>query len=104
MDWPVTGLVLLGYPLHPPGKPEVRRDAHLPGVRVPMLFVQGERDTFGTKGEMTPLVERLGLGVRGTRLYVVDGGDHSLARGRGRAGAGDATLAAVADEAARFIA
>jgi uncharacterized protein len=102
--WPVGGLVLLGYPLHPPGKPEVRRDAHLPDVRVPMLFVQGERDTFGTRDEMAPLVEGLGRVTPGTRLYVVDGGDHSLATRRGRAGAGDATLAAVADELARFIA
>ena len=44
----VAGLVLLGYPLHPPGQPHKLRDAHLPSVRRPMLFVQGSRDTFGT--------------------------------------------------------
>ena len=45
---PLAGLVLLGYPLHPPGQPDRLRDAHLPQVARPMLFVQGTRDTFGT--------------------------------------------------------
>jgi len=103
--WRVAGVVLLGYPLHPPGKPAALRVAHLPDVRVPMLFVQGERDTFGTRDEMIPIVERLRARIPGTRLYVVEGGDHSLARRRGRAGdpGDDATLVAVADEVARFI-
>jgi predicted alpha/beta-hydrolase family hydrolase len=102
--WPVAGLVLLGYPLHPPGKPETLRAAHLPAVRVPMLFVQGERDTFGTRDELAPIVERLKGGAPGTRLYVVEGGDHSLATRRGRAAGGDATFTAVVDEVSRFIA
>src|SRR5947207_8086351 len=38
---PVAGLVLLGYPLHPPGKPAERRDRHLPSIQRPILFVQG---------------------------------------------------------------
>src|SRR5688572_17338021 len=41
----LAGIVLLGYPLHPPGRPDKPRDAHLPDVRRPMLFVQGTRDT-----------------------------------------------------------
>jgi predicted alpha/beta-hydrolase family hydrolase len=102
--WPVAGLVLLGYPLHPPGKPQAMRDAHLPDVPVPMLFVQGERDAFGTRDELMPIVERLKAKMPGTRLHVVEGGDHSLATRRGRGGAGDATIAAVADVVARFIA
>jgi predicted alpha/beta-hydrolase family hydrolase len=102
--WPIAGLVLLGYPLHPPGRPEARRDAHLPDVRVPMLFVQGERDAFGTRDELGPIVERLKAKLPGTRLYVVEGGDHSLATRGGPAGAGEAVLAAVADEVVRFIA
>jgi uncharacterized protein len=102
--FPALGLVLLGYPLHPPGQPEKLRDAHLPAVRVPMLFVQGERDAFGTRDEIAPLVERLEASSPGSRLYVVEGGDHSLATRKSRAGgAGDATLAAVADEVARFV-
>ena len=101
--WPIAGLVLLGYPLHPPGKPETLRAAHLSAVRVPMLFVQGERDTFGTRDELAPIVDRLRGSVPGTRLYVVAGGDHSLATRRGRAASGDATFAAVVDEVTRFI-
>ena len=44
----LQGLVFLGYPLHPPGRPEQRRDKHLPSIQEPMLFVQGTRDLFGT--------------------------------------------------------
>ena len=68
------GLVLLGYPLHPPGKPGQRRDRHLPDVAAPMLFLHGTRDPFGSPDEMTELVARL----PGARLEVIDGGDHSL--------------------------
>src|SRR6266702_2864919 len=56
---PIAGLVLLGYPLHPPGRPAERRDKHLPAVGRPMLFVQGSRDAFGTPEELTPLVATL---------------------------------------------
>ena len=52
----MTGLVLLGYPLPPPGKPTERRDKHLPAIRRPMLFVQGTRDTFGTPDELAPIL------------------------------------------------
>src|SRR5262249_54747425 len=72
---PIDGLVLLGYPLHPPGRPNQLRDAHLPSVRRPMLIVQGERDAFGTPAELKPVLDRL----RPTpMLHVIDGGDHSL--------------------------
>ena len=70
------GLVFLGYPLHPPGRPEQRRDAHLPGLVSPALFVQGERDAFGTPDELAPVLAT--LGPRAT-LHVVQGGDHSFA-------------------------
>jgi predicted alpha/beta-hydrolase family hydrolase len=69
------GIVLLGYPLHPPGRPHQRRDAHLPDVRCPMLFVQGSRDTFGTPAELEPLFASLRAPAT---LHVVDGGDHSF--------------------------
>ena len=55
-----AGLVFLGYPLHPPGKPEKTRDAHLYGIDRRMLFVQGTRDAFGTSAELSPVLERLG--------------------------------------------
>jgi predicted alpha/beta-hydrolase family hydrolase len=70
----VAGLVFLGYPLHPPGKPQQRRDAHLPSITAPMLFVQGSRDAFGTADEIRDLLPRL----RRAELYVVERGDHSF--------------------------
>ena len=72
----MSGLVLLGYPLHPPGKPEQLRVAHLPGIRVPVLIVQGERDPFGSPDELRSHVAALGGLVT---LHAVAGGDHSLA-------------------------
>jgi hypothetical protein len=74
-DMPVAGLVLLGYPLHPPGRPAVLRAAHLPAIGRPMLFVQGSRDNFGTPAELSPILA--GLSPEPT-LHVVAGGDHSL--------------------------
>jgi len=82
----VDGLVLLGYPLHPAGKPDKLRDRHLPDVACPMLFVQGTRDALCDLALLRPVLRR--LGDRAT-LHVVDGGDHSLdvpkASGRTRA-------------------
>ena len=74
-DVPLAGLVLLGYPLHPPGRPERRRDAHLPAVKRPMLFVQGSRDGFGTPEELAPILA--GLAPRPV-LHEIAGGDHSF--------------------------
>ena len=71
----LLGLVFLGYPLHPPGKPEQLRSKHLSQIRAPMLFVQGSRDAFGTPEELQPIVRNLPAPVE---LYVVDGGDHSF--------------------------
>ena len=71
----VDGLVLLGYPLHPPGKPDQLRDKHLPQVGRPMLFVQGSRDAFGTPAELEPIVGRL---APPAVLKVIAGGDHSF--------------------------
>jgi predicted alpha/beta-hydrolase family hydrolase len=82
-ELPVVGLVLLGYPLHPPNRFDKRRDAHLPAVGRPMLFVQGSRDPFGTPSELAPVLA--GLSPSPT-LHVVEGGDHSLKlSGRNRA-------------------
>jgi predicted alpha/beta-hydrolase family hydrolase len=71
----VAGLVLLGYPLHPPGQPDKLRIRHLPAIRAPMLVVQGSRDAFGTPDELRPVLERL---TAPADLYVVEGGDHSF--------------------------
>ena len=71
----IAGLVFLGYPLHPPGRPEQRRDAHLPAIREPMLFVQGSRDLFGTADEIRALLPRLNSRAE---LFEVADGDHSF--------------------------
>jgi predicted alpha/beta-hydrolase family hydrolase len=74
-DIPISGIVLLGYPFHPPGRPNATRDAQLPSVGRPMLFVQGTRDPFGTPSELKPVLD--GLRPR-PALYAVEGGDHSF--------------------------
>jgi len=71
----IDGIVLLGYPLHPPGRPEQLRDAHLPAVTRPMLFIHGSRDTFGTPSELKPVLA--GLSPPPT-LHSIEGGDHSF--------------------------
>ena len=74
-DLTLSGIVLLGYPLHPPGRPNQTRNAHLPNVQRPMLFVQGSRDTFGTPSELKPI---LGSLSPLPMLHTVQGGDHSF--------------------------
>jgi uncharacterized protein len=69
------GLVFLGYPLHPPGKKEQLRDAHLYGITVPMLFFAGTRDALCDLDLLKPVVGRL---KAPTVLEVVEGGDHSF--------------------------
>jgi uncharacterized protein len=71
----LAGLVFLGYPLHPPGRPDRLRAAHLPDIKAPMLFVQGSRDAFGTPEELRPIMSRL---EPSPDLYVVADGDHSF--------------------------
>jgi predicted alpha/beta-hydrolase family hydrolase len=72
---PLAGLVLLGYPLHPPGRPSERRDKHLPAIARPILFVQGSRDAFGTPQQLAPIVDVL---RPAPTLRIVEGGDHSF--------------------------
>ena len=71
----LAGIVLLGYPLHPPRKPLERRDAHLQAIECPMLFVQGSRDPFGTPDELAPIVATL---RPEPTLHVIANGDHSF--------------------------
>ena len=71
----VAGLVFLGYPLHPPGRPDKLRDQHLQEIRAPMLFVQGSRDAFGTADEIRATVKKHRLPAT---LYMIEGGDHSF--------------------------
>jgi uncharacterized protein len=71
----VRGLAFLGFPLHPAGKPGIDRADHLAPVRVPMLFVSGDRDALAELDLLRPVVA--GLGDRAT-LHLVEGADHSF--------------------------
>src|SRR5438270_4294547 len=71
----VRGLVFLGFPLHPPGRPDDKRAEHLAQVRIPMLFLQGDRDEFADLKLLKPVVKRLGAGAT---LHLEEGGDHSF--------------------------
>ena len=93
----LLGTLALGYPLHPPGRPDRPRTAHLPSIATPVLIVQGDRDAFGTPAELAPVIETMTARVQ---LHVVRGGDHSLAvRGRAR----DEVYAEVLDVAAGWM-
>jgi predicted alpha/beta-hydrolase family hydrolase len=72
---PAAGLVYLGYPLHPPGKPEKLRDAHLYGLALPMLFLQGTRDPFATPELLEGVVSAIGPSAV---LQWCQGGGHSF--------------------------
>jgi predicted alpha/beta-hydrolase family hydrolase len=72
---PAAGLVFLGYPLHPPGKPERIRDEHLYRIDVPMIFVEGTRDVFATPELLAGVIAK--VGDRAT-LVSIEGGDHSF--------------------------
>jgi predicted alpha/beta-hydrolase family hydrolase len=78
---PAAGLVFLSYPLHPPGKPERIRDAHLYGIDVPMLFVQGSHDPFAQPDLLAAVLERLGSLAQ---LVSIEGGDHAFKVAGGR--------------------
>ena len=72
---PAAGLVLVGYPLHPPGRPERPRTGHLPDLRLPCLFVSGTRDPFATPAEL----EAATAAVPGPVTHRwVEGGRHDL--------------------------
>jgi len=71
----VRGLVFLGFPLHPAGRPSPARGEHLFEVTIPMLFVQGTRDQLALPEQIEPLCEALG---KRTTLTMVKDGDHSF--------------------------
>jgi len=72
---PAAALVLVAYPLHPPGRPDNQRTAHLPALTVPCLFVQGTRDPFGSPDELTAATATIPGPV--THEWI-DGGRHDL--------------------------
>jgi uncharacterized protein len=71
----VRGLAFLGFPLHPAGKPSVTRAAHLSGLKIPMLFLQGTRDDLAELKLLEPVVKSLGVLAS---LHLVQGADHSF--------------------------
>jgi hypothetical protein len=96
----IAGLVLLGYPLHPPGRPDRLRDAHLAAIRAPVLFLQGSRDSLC---DLDLLRSALGRVKAPHRLHVIDDGDHSFkVRKRTGRAEGD-VLAEIREAIAGFI-
>jgi uncharacterized protein len=75
----VEALLLLSYPLHPPGRPERLRTEHFPRLRSPCVFVQGAVDPFGTPMELR---EAISLIPATTEMIAVAGAGHDLKRGR----------------------
>ena len=71
----VKGLIFLGYPLHAPKQPNIKRSDHLSSIRVPMLFLQGTRDDLADLGLFEPIIRQLGPIAT---LHTVQGGDHSF--------------------------
>lgn len=92
----VSGLVYLGYPLHPPGKPDEVRDQHLYGLDLPMLFISGTKDTFAERRLLEDVVQKLG---QQATLIWIEGGDHSLKKGRG----GTESLQHAVGQVARWV-
>ena len=72
---PADALVFLGYPLHPPGRPQTLRDRHLPRIAAPMLFLQGTRDAFARWDLIEGVYQRLG---EKATLHRLEGADHSF--------------------------
>jgi uncharacterized protein len=92
-----NGLVYLGYPLHPPGRPERIRDVHLGDIKAPQLFVEGTRDPFCP---LDTLREVIGKRKLKADVVVIDDGDHSLkvrkSSGRSTRQAWDEAISSVA--------
>jgi uncharacterized protein len=73
------GLLILSYPIHPPGKPAQLRTSHLPKIQVPALFVQGSKDPFGSPPEIQSALKLI---PAQTSLLIVEGAGHDLSFGR----------------------
>jgi predicted alpha/beta-hydrolase family hydrolase len=94
----IRGLVCLGYPFHPPGKPERLRTEHLSALRIPTLIVQGTRDALGTREE----VEGYGL-PRSIRFHWAPDGDHSLVPRKASGRSAEDNWAEAIDAIAKFL-
>jgi hypothetical protein len=96
-DRRISALVCLGYPFHPPGKPERLRTAHLAALVCPTLIIQGERDPFGAREE----VESYALSAA-IRIHWAADGDHDLGPRGGSGFTRRGNLEAAADAIADF--
>ncbi len=93
----IAGLVCLGYPFHPPGRPDQLRTQHLVGLACPTLIVQGERDPFGSRAEVEAM--RLSPSIR---FHWAGDGDHDLGPRGGSGFTRKGNFAAAADAVAAF--
>jgi predicted alpha/beta-hydrolase family hydrolase len=96
----VRGLVFFGFPLHAAGRPGVERGNHLADVRVPMLFLQGSRDSLADLKLLKPLSKRLGTKAE---LFVIEGGDHSFHMPKDSGRSDEDVLDAVVKKAAEWM-
>ena len=97
----IAGLICLGYPFHPPKRPEQLRTQHLLGLSCPTLIVQGERDPFGSRAEVQALLEAKHLSPA-IRFHWAGDGDHDLGPRRASGFTRKANLAAAADAVAAW--
>jgi len=95
----VAGLAFLGFPLHPSGKPGTERAAHLGDIKVPTLYLQGTRDKLAELELLQPIVKKL----RGAKIHVVEGGDHSFHVLKRSGRTDDDVLDEIADAVAAFV-
>ena len=94
----IAGLVCLGYPFHPPGKPDQLRTAHLAGLRCPTLIVQGDTDTFGTRAEAGTYALASTI-----RIHWIENAGHELGQSARPTAKSEARLDAIADAVSGFI-
>jgi len=96
----IKGLVFFGFPLHAAGKPSADRGNHLFNAKVPMLFLQGSRDSLADLKLLKPLCHRLG---KRAELFVVEGGDHSFHMLKSSGRSDGAVLDQIVDEVAVWL-
>jgi uncharacterized protein len=94
------GLLLLAYPLHPPGKPDQLRDAHLPAIKVPVLCFNGTRDPFCTRALMEEVLKRV---TTDWEMHWVDGADHSFHVPKSSGKTDGEVLESMADSSAEWV-
>ena len=99
-DGGLAGLICLGYPLHPPNRPEKLRTEHLERIRVPVFIAQGARDAFGSPAELKQVFSAIKVPMR---LFVIEGGDHSFSVPKKWVRSQNEVYSEVQEEMVRFI-